>query len=131
MLDVIKSDFIRTIKETEKAEKEAETEFIEFERTSKVSLTTKESTKTANEAEKAATITEISDALADLREEQTLMDKALQELEELRPACIDTGMSYEERVARREQEIEALNEALCILDNEGAVQTEPSSSKSE
>merc|ERR1719321_2212113 len=109
MLDVIKSDFIRTIKETEKAEKEAETEFIEFERTTKVSLSTKTSTKTNNEAEKAATITEISDALADMREEQTLLDKALQELEELRPACIDTGMSYEERVARREQEIEALN----------------------
>merc|ERR1719498_736294 len=106
MLEVIKSDFIRTIKETEKAEKEAETEFIEFERTTKVSLSTKESTKTANEAEKAATVTEISDALTDMREEQALLDKALQELEELRPACIDTGMSYEERVARREQEIE-------------------------
>jgi chromosome segregation ATPase len=126
MLEVIKSDFARTIKETEKAEKEAETEFIEFERTTKVSISTKTTTKTANQAEKAATVTEISDALTDMREEQSLLDKALQELEELRPACIDTGMSYEERVARREQEIEALNEALCILDSEGAVQTEPS-----
>jgi chromosome segregation ATPase len=126
MLEVIKSDFARTIKETEKAEKEADTEFVEFERTTKVSISTKDTTKTANEAEKAATVTEISDALTDMREEQTLLDKALQELEELRPACIDTGMSYEERVARREQEIEALNEALCILDAEGAVQTEPS-----
>ena len=126
MLEVIRGDFVRTIKATEKAEKEAETEFIEFERTTKVSISTKETTKTSNEAEKAATVTEISEALADMREEQELLDKALQELEELRPACIDTGMSYEERVARREQEIEALNEALCILDNEGAVQTEPS-----
>merc|ERR1719456_976389 len=102
MLEVIKSDFARTIKETEKAEKESETEFIEFERTTKVSISTKTTTKTANEAEKAATVTEISDALTDMREEQSLLDKALQELEELRPACIDTGMSYEERVARRE-----------------------------
>jgi predicted RNA-binding protein with RPS1 domain len=125
MLEVIKSDFIRTIKETEKAEKAAETEFIEFERTTKVSISTKTTAKTTNEAEKADTVTEISEALEDMREEQSLLDKALQELEELRPACIDTGMSYEERVARREQEIEALNEALCILDNEGAVQTEP------
>ena len=124
MLEVIRGDFVRTIKETEKAEKAAETEFIEFERTTKVSISTKETTKTTNESEKAATVTEISDAMADLREEQELLDKALQELEELRPACIDTGMSYEERVARREQEIEALNEALCILDNEGAVQAE-------
>jgi chromosome segregation ATPase len=126
MLEVIKSDFVRTIKETEKAEKEAESEFIEFERTTKVSIRTKETTKSNNEAEHSATVNEISDAMTDLREEQSLMDKALQELEELRPACIDTGMSYEERVARREQEIEALNEALCILDAEGPVQTEPS-----
>merc|ERR1719473_1942814 len=126
MLEVIRSDFVRTIKETEKAEKEAETEFIEFERTTKVSISTKETGKSSNEAEHAATVTEIADALEDMKEEQSLLDKALQELEELRPACIDTGMSYEERVARREQEIEALNEALCILDNEGAVQTEPS-----
>merc|ERR1719463_151156 len=92
MLEVIRGDFVRTIKATEKAEKEAETEFIEFERTTKVSISTKTTTKTSNEAEKAATVTEISEALADMREEQELLDKALQELEELRPACIDTGM---------------------------------------
>ena len=31
---------------------------------------------------------------------------------ELKPTCIDTGMSQEERVARREDEIE---KALCVL----------------
>jgi predicted RNA-binding protein with RPS1 domain len=114
MLDVIKSDFIRTIKETEKMEKNAETEFIEFERTTKVSITTKKSTKTSNEAEEAATITEISNAISIMKEEQTLLDKALQELEEPRPACIDTGMSYEERVARCEQEIDITCMAWAI-----------------
>lgn len=33
--------------------------------------------------------------------------------------CIDTGMSYEERVEKREEEIEALHKALCILDTDG------------
>ena len=32
---------------------------------------------------------------------------------ELQPACVDTGMSYEERVAWREQEIEALERRLA------------------
>ena len=34
---------------------------------------------------------------------------------ELKPTCIDTGMSYEERVARREAEIDALKQALEVL----------------
>merc|ERR1719238_2552598 len=41
MLEVIQSDFSRTITETEKAEAEAQREFIEFERATKVSLTQK------------------------------------------------------------------------------------------
>ena len=49
---------------------------------------------------------------------QDLLDKSLETLEKLRPACVDTGMSYEERVARREAEIEALKNALCVLDEE-------------
>lgn len=32
--------------------------------------------------------------------------------------CIDTGMSYEERVQKREEEIAALKRALCILDGD-------------
>ena len=37
----------------------------------------------------------------------------------LKPMCIDTGMSYKERVEKREEEIEALKGALCQLDAEG------------
>ena len=34
---------------------------------------------------------------------------------ELQPACVDTGMSYKERVEAREDEIAALKKALCIF----------------
>merc|ERR1719335_1996236 len=96
MLDVILSDFERTISETEKAEKNADKEFLEFETTTKVSIGTKTVGKETNEAE----------------------------LQELQPACVQTAMSYEERVAKREQEIESLKKALCVLGMEGPVQTE-------
>merc|ERR1719271_1899127 len=124
MLEVIQSDFDRTIKETEAAEKKAQQEFIEFERTTKTSLAQKTVAKETKEDELANLKTAHSDNMDDLMATQDLFDKAIQELEELKPACVDTGMSYEERVARREQEIEALKEALCILDKEGPVQTE-------
>ena len=44
--------------------------------------------------------------------------------QELHGACVDTGMSYAERTAQREQELEALKKALCILDEKSPVQTE-------
>jgi len=124
MLDVIKSDFIRTIKETEKAEKAAAKEFMEFETTTKVSLGTKKVSKSAKEGELTEVNASIDEDSTSLTEEQSLLDKAIQEIVELQPACVDTGMSYEERVAKREQEIEALKEALCTLDKEGPEQTE-------
>merc|ERR1719174_1712870 len=124
MLDVIKSDFVRTIKETEKAEKAAAKEFMEFETTTKVSLGTKKVSKSAKEGELTETESSIDEDNTSLTEEQSLLDKAIQEIVELQPACVDTGMSYEERVAKREQEIEALKEALCTLDKEGPEQTE-------
>jgi len=44
-----------------------------------------------------------------------LLDLALKELENLSPTCVDTGMSYSERVKKRETEMAALVKALCIL----------------
>merc|ERR1719240_2343784 len=90
----------------------------------KSAISTKTVTKTAYETE----LTEVNSAIAEdktsMSDEQSLLDKAIQELIELQPACIDTGMSYQERVAKREQEIESLKQTLCVLDKEGPVQTE-------
>jgi len=67
----------------------------------------------------ATTKTSIEEKSKDMKNNMDLVDKALQELEELKPVCIDTGMSYEERVEKREEEIAALKKALCQLDGEG------------
>jgi hypothetical protein len=125
MMDVIKSDFERTISETEKQEKQAAREFLEFETTTKVSLGTKKVGKSAKEAELTETKADLTEAKDSMLEKQGALDKTIQELIELQPACVDTGMSYQERVAKREAEIESLKQALCILGTEGPVQTEP------
>ena len=124
MMEVILSDFERTISSTEKWEKEAAAEFLEFETTTKVSMGKKTSMKTNKDQELVETNSEIAEDNESLLDEQALLDKSIQEIQELQPACVDTGMSYEDRVAKREQEIESLKEALCVLDKEGPVQTE-------
>merc|ERR1719198_2616414 len=124
MLEVISSDFARTIKTTAAAEKSAAAEFLEFETETKSSLAVKTNTKGAKENELTETIDTLANDKTSMEEEQALLDKALQELLELEPACFPKAEPYEVRVAKREQEIESLKTALCTLDKEGPVQTE-------
>jgi chromosome segregation ATPase len=116
LLATIKSDFERTLSETEAAEKESYADFAAFSKETKASISAKQTGVKNAEADLVTTSGDLVTALMDLQQNQKLMDSALEALEKLRPACIDTGMSYEERVARREAEIEALKSALCVLD---------------
>merc|ERR1719158_2351463 len=124
MMEVIRDDFARTIKFTEKAEKTAAKDFMEFETETKMSLAAKTNTNQAKSAELAETQDTIHADNESMVEEQKLLDKALQELLELQPACVPKVESYADRVAKREQEIESLKKALCTLDEQGPVQTE-------
>jgi hypothetical protein len=54
----------------------------------------------------------------DLEGTQKELDAALSYFDKLKPSCIDSGVSYEDRVARREEEIQSLQEALRILNGE-------------
>jgi len=71
-----------------------------------------------DEQDLATTETSLKTKMDDLQTAVDLLDSALKELEDLKPACIDTGMSYSERVKKREEEMEALTKALCILDED-------------
>jgi hypothetical protein len=118
MLDVIISDFERTIKVTTKAEKASHREFVEFERTSKTSIASKETGKSQAESDLKSTDSKIAESMDDLEKHQEMLDDVLKELEDLKPACVDTGMSYADRVQKRKDEIDALKKALCELDPE-------------
>eukprot|EP00747_Dinoflagellata_sp_TGD_P027245 gnl/TRDRNA2_/TRDRNA2_132492_c0_seq2.p1 gnl/TRDRNA2_/TRDRNA2_132492_c0~~gnl/TRDRNA2_/TRDRNA2_132492_c0_seq2.p1 ORF type:complete len:719 (+),score=303.67 gnl/TRDRNA2_/TRDRNA2_132492_c0_seq2:85-2241(+) len=118
MMEVLHSDFARTVRVTTKAEAEAAAEFVEFDRQSKMDIGAKETKTTLDEQELEATKANIETGMEDMQTAQDLLDQALKEIEELKPVCIDTGMSYEERVEAREAEIKALEKALCMLDPE-------------
>jgi len=116
LLEVIKSDFERTLKTTAAAEKKAAADFVEFDRTSRADIGGKETKTTLNEQDLETTKTTIEKKMKDLQTNMDLLDDALKEIEVLKPTCIDTGMSYADRVAKREEEIAALKKALCMLD---------------
>jgi len=125
MLEVIQTDFERTVRFVTAAEKFAHADFVEFDRASKTDISGKETKIKLDNEDLATTKTSIQQKMDDLKTATNLVDAALKVIESLKPTCIDTGMSYAERVAKREEEIAALKRALCILDPEG---TEPSCS---
>jgi len=115
MLEVIQSDFTRTIKETEKAEDKAEEEYLAFQTESGKSRAEKEMALAQNTHYKDDTELKIESDTESLKKETTILKTSIEELMELQTTCIDTGMTYAERVARRQDEIESLKKALCIL----------------
>jgi hypothetical protein len=119
LLETIASDFDRTIRTTEEEEHNSHRDFIDYDQAAKSSIAGKETKKTLDEQDLETTETAIETATNDMKTAVDLLDKALMELEELKPTCMDSGMSYKERVAKREEEMQALGVALCLLDEEG------------
>merc|ERR1719235_2441289 len=119
LLETISSDFDRTIRTTEEAEHTAHREFVEFKQTADASIAGKTTKKELDEDDLKTTKTSIKTKMSDLQTAMDLLDKALEALEELKPTCMDTGMSYKERVEKREEEMKSLKKALCMLDENG------------
>ena len=123
MLEVILADFKRTFKTTQQMESSAAAEHVELERAIKADIAGTETKKTLDEQELTLTTTGIESNTASLISNTREMDDALRALEALQPTCVDTGMSYQERVDKRNEELAALKNALCILDPEGVEET--------
>jgi len=123
LLETISSDFDRTIRTTEASEAASHRAFVEFNQASLSSISGKSTKQELDEEDLATTDTNIEQTTEDMQTAVDLLDGALKELEELKPTCMDTGMSYSERVAKREEEMQALRKALCQLD-EDKVETE-------
>merc|ERR1719313_2682946 len=115
-LEVIKSDFERTISETNSEEDSNESTYQSFKTDSESDISEKEGLVKTRKGEIVTEKGTKFDTKEDLDEHTGLKGEALAELAELKPACVDTGSSYAERVMRREQEIESLKSAYIILD---------------
>merc|ERR1719253_1707807 len=118
MLEVIESDFARLESDTVAAEEAAQKEYDNFMEDSKVDKSSKETSIEHKTAKKQDETQALSLKNEDLEGTQKELDAALAYFDKLKPSCISTGTSYEDRVARREEEVQSLQEALRILNGE-------------
>jgi len=118
MLEVIESDFARLEADTKAAEASAQKEYDEFMTDSQVDKAEKATSIDHKTAKKQDEEQALTSNRADLEGTQKELDAALAYFDKLKPSCVDAGVSYEDRVARRKEEIESLQEALKILNGE-------------
>jgi hypothetical protein len=116
LLEVCLSDFANLEAETKAAEASAQEEYDKFMVESKKNKAVKVKKIEMDNADKAAAETKLQEDTKDLKGTQDELLAADRYYEDLVPQCIDQGMTWEERVAAREAEINSLKEALQILE---------------
>jgi len=115
-LDVILSDFARLEAETSSAEDNSQASHDKFmnEALDDVAL---KSTEQEHKEGKRDSTTELNRNLKkELKLTHEELDAALKYFDELKPDCLDMGLSYADRKAQREEEIQSLKEALVMFD---------------
>jgi len=122
LMEVCQSDFEKLLAETEATETEAAKVFDEFKADTAQDKAVKETDQKHKVAEKSTKESDLATAKKDLRITQEELHAAMEYYEKLKPDCEVKVMSYAEKKAAREAEIEGLKEALSILDTEALVQ---------
>jgi len=117
-LEVISADFARLESETTTDEETEQEEYETFMFESKKDKALKENEIGHKTEKKTAQEGALHSAKQELAVTQEELDAALAYYEKLKPTCVDSGITYEERVKRREAEIQSLKEALQILSGE-------------
>jgi len=121
MIEVIQSDFARLESETKASEEQSQKEYDEFMADAEANKAQKQKDIEHKMIKKQDTEQELQETTSDLEGTQEELAAALSEYDKLKQQCLDTGLDYDERVRRREEEIESLRHALRILEDPEAV----------
>jgi len=81
------------------------------------SLAEKETAEKEKTKQKDDVLEKLSKDEESMKEQVKLLATTIKELLELKDACEAPEVTWEERVAKREEEMKALKQALCILDH--------------
>lgn len=124
VLDMCQQDFTDLLAESEATEAEAKSAYEKLTQENKISKMTKEVEFKGKESEIKSIKVNLEHSTEDFDSVSKELDAVNAYLAKLEPECESTGMSYAERKAAREAEVEGLKEALTILEGPAAfVQT--------
>merc|ERR1719440_1281771 len=122
ILEVAESDFTTLLAE---AEADESSQVEAYEKLTQENAVTK-ATKTADAKGKTNEVKQLKVSLDNYKENKATtgeeLDAVLMYLDKLKPQCESKVMSYAEKKAKQEQEIEGLKEALTILSGEALLQ---------
>jgi len=118
MLAVIGSDFDRLESDTTAAEEASQADYDSLMSDSKVDQQKKQSDIQHKSDTKGEQEHSLQEKKNDLAGNQKELDAAMAYFGKLKSSCIETGVSFEDRVKRRKEEMESLQTALRILNNE-------------
>merc|ERR1719487_216312 len=116
LLEVIQSDFASLAEETTAAESESADTFTKFSNDATQNKAVKETDIKHKQSSIVEKQTAMAEAKTDLAATNNELVAAMDYYGKLKPTCVDEGESYEDKVARRKEEIASLREALDILD---------------
>merc|ERR1719159_1292625 len=121
VLEVAQEDFTSLLAEAEAVESEAQTTYDKMTTENKVA----KASKSAEAKGKASEVKSVTNSLEMAKEDQASTSKELDAvnayIDKLKPECESKVMSYEEKKAAREAEIQGLKDALEILSGPAAL----------
>eukprot|EP00933_Yihiella_yeosuensis_P009395 TRINITY_DN1152_c0_g1_i1.p1 TRINITY_DN1152_c0_g1~~TRINITY_DN1152_c0_g1_i1.p1 ORF type:complete len:732 (-),score=245.51 TRINITY_DN1152_c0_g1_i1:159-2354(-) len=116
LMENIGRDFDKTYKDTKDSETKAADDYTEFKSNSKQIIADRETGIKLNNQYLDETHDDLEKGHNDLTNTMALLDAALESLVDLKEQCVDQGMSFKERQRERDEQIEDLKTALCLLD---------------
>merc|ERR1712141_445645 len=118
LLEVVESDFSKGLIEMTSTEEAAQAAYDQETKENEIEKVTKEQDVKYKTEEATGLDKAIAEATSDKAGVQEELDAVLEYLKGIEDRCIAKPETYEERVARRDAELDGLREALSILENE-------------
>merc|ERR1719326_1067594 len=123
VLEMSEEDFTTLLAETEATEDEAAKAYEALTKENKMSKVTKETEAKGKASEVKSLTVQLGHSKEDHASVSAELDAVLAYIDKLKPQCVEKAMSYAEKKAAREAEIEGLKEALSILSGSMFLQT--------